>query len=577
MHKGGRRTCAMQIVMVGGCLVGLISLASLVCAGPPSTAAEEDRRLNREVTLDLQGVTLSDLCWVISRQTGILHEVANQATGDLTASVAGTMTLGELHQALAEVLAVSWKRIGEPQDRRYRYVVALTPARVADETRLLRERDERFSAALAELIRASSASDDEIAKLPRPMQRSLSLPVHRRAIQMIGSLSSSDQARLLAGLPILEPLDALPQEAQHRLTAMADTYNRQMAEDQKEDPRLRPTSPLELSAPAGWQIYIGVDDKFGVGDAVPVIVHLFNRQGDSSDVYLSIGGMLSPAPGVGTWRLPEARADTTERLRSSPTEDPGAVSGHWNEVVQRLRNVLQHPIVSDDYRAAEFLPDPSSPAPHSGEELSAYLDRICRHWKLRWGRAGRVITFQRLNWPELHRAQIPDSRLRQWKDHVIADGRLRLDDLMEMAALSPYQISGLSDVFPGLADRVYQNQDLLLFWKDLPESRRQSAARGELVLGDTPLTLHSRARQLISMALGSEAPLVLANARMQVERSLSTFSFRVKSLKRTWGERNLDLTCPAWLVRALKLERQARIKALQAAIRPEQSGTLGDR
>src|SRR5437867_4156540 len=91
-------------------LLGTWTAAPAVWQGAAAAAPEapksEDPPLNRSVTLDLTRVPLSDLCGVMERRSGVTHRAADPATGDLLADVVGTLTVAQLHQALAAVLGV---------------------------------------------------------------------------------------------------------------------------------------------------------------------------------------------------------------------------------------------------------------------------------------------------------------------------------------------------------------------------------------------------------------------------------------------------------------------------------------
>jgi hypothetical protein len=134
-----------------------------------------------------------------------------------------------------------------------------------------------------------------------------------------------------------------------------------------------------------------------------------------------------------------------------------------------------------------------------------------------------------------------------------------------MAALTPYQLPNLGNMIGGQADLVTAHQELLHFWKGLPEAKR-AALRGEgLVIRDLPLVVQPRARALVSGMLGSAAPLVLANAKLRVEQTEEAFTFLVLSPERPTVVRRLELTCPAWFREQLRKDEAVRVAALRAA------------
>jgi hypothetical protein len=142
---------------------------------------------------------------------------------------------------------------------------------------------------------------------------------------------------------------------------------------------------------------------------------------------------------------------------------------------------------------------------------------------------------------------------------------LQLEHLLEMASLTPYQFPNLAGVLGARADLVAEHREILLLWRDMRDAYRQRASASGAVIRDLPLGLQPRARLIVSTALGSSAPLVLANAKIKVEESEELFTFSVLSLERPTVVRRVELKCPPFWVEALRREAEAHAAALRAA------------
>src|SRR5207247_1130948 len=99
------------------------------------------------------------------------------------------------------------------------------------------------------------------------------------------------------------------------------------------------------------------------------------------------------------------------------------------------------------------------------------------------------------------------------------------------------------------------NRDLLLFWKELPDTLRRRATQEHIFLQNLPVAAQPRARSLVTAMLGSAAPLVLSNARLHVDPSLDTFALTVTSLEGRTVVRRLELSVsPIWQARLKQRE-----------------------
>jgi hypothetical protein len=538
----------------------------------PATAAvpevPKDERLDRTVTVDLMRVPLSDLCWVIERRTGVAHRTADAATGDLLADVVGTLTVAQLQQALADVLGVGWKQSGEGATAAY--VAERLPAKLAEEARVQAETDRAFGDGLRRLLAAANLPEGAQEQLPRELQH----PGFRQAVQLLGDLTPAEQAQVLAGGGVERAVGSLSPPGQARVKQIMEELQRgfnesadeSLAEPEKPGaPKLRRQEhPLDPGDGEAWRIRIARPLQIGRGKAMYKVLMFSPKEPG-----FGLGVIVPTAPperdDPAGYRLAGADASAKEPSSERPPPDhPQPEGSSWEEIGRDLTRSLGRPVVSDAYRPTEEVRRTIGPAA-TVDTLESYLDRACRlALNRRWGQAGPVLLFQRCDWATQRRGQIPESQAQRWKLHLIDTGRFSLDHLVEMASLTPYQLPNVGEMMGRQADRVMEHRELLLLWKALPEAKQRVLRSEGLVIRDLPLAVQPRARALVSAALGSSAPLLLANARLSAEQTEEAFIFSVTAPERPSVVRRVELTEPAWWVEVLRKDEQTRVAALRA-------------
>lgn len=529
-----------------------------------------DPRLDQTLRLDLMRVPLSDLCAVMERRSGVAHRAGDPATGDLLANVVGTLTVAQLHQALADVLGVGWRR--SEQGNAAGYLVERLPANRMEEAREQAEADRALGEGLRRLMAANQPEGAE-NQVPRNRRPLLVRPGRQAALLVLGDLTPAEQAQVLAGGSVDRAVASLSPEGQARVKKMVEELRReanQWADESLAEPgapRLRRwEQPPDPDNGAAWRIQFTPQLGSSPSGEPLFMVRVFSPGELGIGMGWGVPIALPDRQNRAHYRLLAARPSPKETPAELPLPEQFEPRGRsWEEMARDLARTLGRSVVSDAYRPTEHVHRDLGPAVKE-DSLESYLDRACRlALNRRWGRAGPALLFQRCDWATRRRAQIPESQVRRWRGHIIDTGRLSLDHLVEMAALTPYQLPNLGDVIGRQVDVVTEHQELLLFWKALPDGK-QGALRGEgLVIRDLPLAVQPRARALVSGMLGSSVPLVLANAKLRVEQTEEAFTFSVLSPERPAVMRRVELTCPAWFRELLQKEEAARAAA-EAAV-----------
>jgi hypothetical protein len=571
MARSALRQSTMAMLFLSACTAAVWPSAATAAAEAPKA---EDPRLNRSITLDLKRVPLSDLCEVLERRSGVAHRVADPATGDLLADVVGTLTVAQLHQALAAVLGVGWKRSGK--EAAAGYVVKRFPAKQMEEAREQAEADRAFGDGLRRMLAAANLPEGAENQEPLLSRILLQHPGQREAVRILGDLAPAERDKVFSGPGIDQPVATLSPQGQARVKQIVEEFERtqnRAADEELADPpkpgspRLRRREhPLILEDGQAWRIQIG--PKLGLGGTAEAMyfVHVYSP----TEPGIATGFSVPTAPpghqNPARYRLSISGSSRKEAPSEATLPDQVRTQGRgWEEIARDLARTLGRPVVSDAYRQAEYVFLSVGPT-MKDENLESYLDRACRSsFHRRWGRIGSVLLFQRCDWATLRRAQIPESLAQRWKQHVIDTGQVSFEHLVEMAALTPYQLPILGSVMGRQADLVGEHRELLRLWKALPEARRGSLRGEGLVIRDLPLAAQPQARAVVSAALNTSAPLALASAKLHVEQTEESFTFSVLSPQRPAVVRRIELTSPPWFRDLLRNDESGRVAALRAA------------
>jgi hypothetical protein len=257
--------------------------------------------------------------------------------------------------------------------------------------------------------------------------------------------------RLLAGEKVTFPPGAVPNDEIYSILA-----------------RVFPPHEDDLSAEESHGIVVrGVEatQKNGIGLQID-----FNRKFSRFHLLLQFGGNAAvvltqlgadevglPATRTNPYRLLEAGAGKVlppalpEAFSRPLTEDLAVRGGRWESVLPELARVTGLDVTSDGYlcrypSALHLEPGKRTVLASRGLTVAEALDQVCRQFSyLWWQKDGRVYLRAR-SWPWDTQFEVPDRFLDRWTDTLARGRSIGAPEIAALAALTPFQRDGLSDL-----------------------------------------------------------------------------------------------------------------------------------
>jgi hypothetical protein len=278
-------------------------------------------------------------------------------------------------------------------------------------------------------------------------------------------------------------------------------------------------------------------------------------------------GLSVPVPHAnsgdpGNFQLPgDPPRHRDARLRAPLPEGATLRGLNWEDTLVDLQRASQLAVVSDGYRLHQVYVPTCQPRPE--EPLAAYLDRACRAWKVRWGSVGGALTFQRVDRPLALATQVPESVVRYWRHHVIQTGAMEVNDLLQLAALAPRQLSNLDLVLGPESATVLQHRPIWLMWGGMSEAQRGRA----LDEGVRMVELPARLQQLVTMIAAGARATATGQPITRVKASVSReeFVLELRSGAQEPLRIGTRLLVAPQRVAQLKQQEEQRLAALRAA------------
>jgi hypothetical protein len=458
-------------------------------------AAVVDPRLAREVEVLLKGTALSDLCDRLRADTGI-HLAAGPSVADEKVTLlCEKQPLRDVMRQLSRPFGYTWLRSGKQGEYKYELVQDLKSQLVEEE---LRNRD-RHAALLAldreieryrpllnltpdeALARAKSAGAEEKALLEQLANKGWG------PLQMYARLSATQMAALRSGQKLTfssEPgpgeLSLPPDIARGVLQSYRDWHVREHegGRDFVADNQFPEGRPLVSAPQIGAKVVLLMEqselgeftiNKSGsgffsggslshhsmiTGFALAVGVSPHVRKPDNQattaklagDPALQVRVTVQARPSCpAALRREEERPGRLATRLDSPPGGPGR-GGLGSEalhpvtsadVLEALHRATGMPIVADYYTRLY----PREQVSAANQSLFNTLNRLADEMRLRWNREGRWLQFRSTSYYDDRLKEIPNRLLDRWTSARQRQGRLTLDDLLEIAGLSDAQLA----------------------------------------------------------------------------------------------------------------------------------------
>ena len=185
-------------------------------------------------------------------------------------------------------------------------------------------------------------------------------------------------------------------------------------------------------------------------------------------------------------------------------------------------------------------------------KVRGVLDRLESDCRDNWVRRDRMLEIHSRDWYRKRTAQIPDARLHAWREALMTKGTLSLEELSQIAALTPEQLTvnidqdevlGSSGIYQSLI--VSDNRDLLALYAALDSRQRES------LFTDQGLSLElladgssTAARRIKGECSASGGKLCLAG-RLEKRDGSECYTFKII-------DSSGKLAGPWWMVRCPK-------------------------
>jgi hypothetical protein len=451
-HAGCSRREALRLLMA----MALFSPSADAAEAPPAEDVRwrrlearfaADPRLDQKLTLTAWAEPLEDVLARFSRETGVQLTFEGRAVGDQRVNIVlKDQPMRRVLALLAETLDLYWQR-----DRKvpaYRYVL-FQDLRSRDlEQALLSRSRLRYEEGIRRNIEALKLTPPEIEALRAEnpvLARRLTEPDTRKALELLGRVPPRHWERLMQTGYVEIPYTDFSSPDQEVVREYAEVWRKLWAErDLKE----------------------GTPGKRRLGDiAQPggrVVIHLFDggqptphceacvdlKPADETIAYNFFGPAYTPE---------EQRLLREEFLPRRPgkqqggaPEDPGppvTVTWKsrerlpWEEMLKAVVESADLQVISDSYlyywhESHDGLPGGSAV---KDRPLAEVLDQVATPFLYEWRRDGDVYLFRHRYWFHEKLHNIPERDLRRWRGHLEGNGRLWLEDLVEMALLTDSQ------------------------------------------------------------------------------------------------------------------------------------------
>jgi hypothetical protein len=418
----------------------------------PSVRFAGDARLDQKVSLTTWAEPLEDVLAQLSHESGVQLRFEGRDVGDQRVNVRLTdQPLRRVQTLLADVLDLYWRR--ERQCAAYRYVLFQDLRSRKREAELRAGAGEQFEEGVRRLVASLTLAPRQIETLREQngwWANWLSDPGRRQAIELLGRLGPSRWDRLMQTGRVELPFAGLSRADQELVRQYVQVSNQQRDRDDQEQGTPGQHHIGDVTAP-GAQIAITIFGGVPAGPDSSVDFSIEPAEGQRGGHGLGLGYTEEEHRG-----LREAFAPPGfEPKKRNPPPDGGphvAVAWkqkpkRWEEVLKALAEAADLQVISDSYlyywwEENTKLPDAAALRDRPLQEV---LDQVAAPFFYGWRRDGDVYLFRNRNWFLEKAHDVPERRLRRWREHLNATSRLTPEDLAELAALSRRQLRSVNN------------------------------------------------------------------------------------------------------------------------------------
>lgn len=496
---------------------------------------EVDSRLDQKVTYEAKQKTVSEILEDLTKQTGVTLKAGQNSkdweSRDVKMCIfARDLPLRKLMNSMARVMKFRWTREGKEGEYVYRFYMSERTRREAEERRIREEenrqkwltekRRKALESYLATATLASaSVSPAELEKLKTENPFLYALAKAEILQPLTGLLREAPGAMdaIMTGQYLTVPATTLSPEGQNLLIKSMQNLRRF---ENKLGGMERPLSDDIASKIDQAKISINWNlEELGnipdMGFMLGMIrisvggenVHIPLIDPNSSIARFIGNALIKTEEGVPIEEaLKPSISDIEKVIRSEEFQtgepepehpDEPALHEKYNfkpqdnnfvEVMAELSKITGLSIVSDNYFSYGLnLGMMRGKNQNEERELKDILDSLAKGYGYNWEKHGEVIEFQDKKWYQKRTALIPQDWIRAWREKLKKTGTLEIDDLAQIASLSPEQLRAniaSEEVFAraNLMSIYFVHKDTLRLYGALDENRRAVLFSGGLDL-----------------------------------------------------------------------------------------------
>ncbi|MGQ9764413.1 MAG: hypothetical protein ACUVRS_07515 [Armatimonadota bacterium] len=488
---------------------------------------EADARLDQKVTYEAKQKTVSEILEDLTKQTGVILKAGQNSkdweSRDVKMCIfAKDLPLRKLMNSMARVMNFRWTREGKEGEYVYRFYMSERTKREAEERRIREEEEkqkwltEKRRRALESYLAAASMSPAELEKLKTENPFLYALAKAETLQPLTGLLSETPSAMdaIMTGQYLAVPATTLTPEGQNLLIKSIQNFRR-FANKLGGTERPLPDDIASKIDQAKININMNLEELGNIPGIGFLLGMIIISVGDETEIIPMIDPNSSIAKSTGNALIKteegipieealkplESEIDKLIQREEFQTGEPEPkhpdepalhekyklkLDNKLVEVMAELSKVTGFSIVSDSYfvtlATVRLMRNK-----HEDEEreLKDILDTLAECYGYNWEKHGEVLEFRDKKWYQKRAALIPQDWIKAWREKLKKTGTLEIDDLTQIASLSPEQLReniASEEVFAraNLMSIYFVHRDTLRLYGALDENQRAALFSGGL-------------------------------------------------------------------------------------------------
>ncbi len=443
---------------VRGAVMGMALFAPVVALGQgtapvPGELAAQDRRLDRAVSVRVEGIPVGDLLALLAKKTGVELKASREVADDKVVVFSPSRPLRATLTDLAALFNDSWEPIDLANGQK-RYLLVRRSKALRYEDGLEQQVVTRMKALLDAQVKALDETPEQTAKRPAKdfiRQNFESRLTHgRQATRLYGQLSQDQKDSLFAqGFLNVSFASSTPTQQIMAREAFGEVLTTLRVLDEAQRAQF-PEVHIVMDSPdvlerSGLRFRLTHTNNAGLSAEVLQVIL-------GANTYMTMGRFESKEQ----WLLPPhgnpyTRKEVAEKavLPAVDLIRKASEKTTWIDRLQALAESSHCPIFADYFRSPALIHDLQAAPPVADSPTSA-LDALCRPSGYLWwvgDGLDQTVLLRKRDWYTQRRYEVPDAWMREMARRLARQKSVpTYGDLCQLLDLTPSQISGLNGV-----------------------------------------------------------------------------------------------------------------------------------